>query len=418
MRTSSGKRVALRALVTRRFHAVTVRAAALVFHLRERLEKSEATPARVARYPGIAGFPDPALRDPPAPPAPPGDPWRVVVNDLRVGLVREIWIDSWRWTGEAQLTGGLFLRSGIEAEVLPSELAVESGTVHWGAEEFSRETTGTVRATLPRWNTQAYPGNDVWKIVSGAASLRGTLDGLAFLAPAGGGPRLAPGGTGTVRARVALSGGRGKARLDAEAAAVVVKIGERNVRGAVRANVFASQIDFLAGRVVFDGTRVRLQGVSFEGAAGAPWSGALDARQARLSLADGSLDARLSARLGDGRPLVALVPAGPPKWIAGLLDLRDFEASGRLRSAPGLLALSPAHAEAGTFSIDADWREARGRRWGALLVRKGALSLGLGLGGSDSALHLSGAAAWFADEARPGGLRTDRPREGTVRPGT
>lgn len=410
--------VALGALAARRFHASTVRAAALVFRLRERLEKSEATPARVARYPGITGFADPALRDPPAPPAPPGDPWRVVVDDLSVDLVREIWIDSWRWTGEARLTGGLFLRSGIEAEVFPSELAVASGTLHWGKEALSRETSGSVRGTLPRWNTQAYPGNDVWKIVSGAVSLRGTLDGLAFLAPAGGGPRLAPGGAGTVRARVALSGGRGRARLDAEAAAVVVKIGERSVRGAVRANVFASRIDFLAGSVAFDGTRVRLQGVSFEGDAGAPWSGALETRQARLSLADGSLDARLSARLGDGRPLVALVPSGPPKWIAGLLDLRDFEAAGRLRSAPGLLTLSPAHADAGTFSIDADWREARGRRWGALLVRKGALSLGLGLGEDGTALHLAGAAGWFADEGRPGGLRTDRPREGTVRPGT
>ncbi|HEX2758306.1 MAG TPA: hypothetical protein VHP60_07385, partial [Thermoanaerobaculia bacterium] len=187
-------------------------------------------------------------------------------------------------------------------------------------------------------------------------------------------------------------------------------LGKRTLRGAVRANVFARRIDFPDGSVALDGTRVRLQGVSLEGAAGAPWSGALEARQARLGLADGSLDAHLSARLGDGRPLVALVPSGPPKWIAGLLDLRDFEASGRLRSAPGLLALSPAHAEAGTFSIDADWREARGRRWGALLVRKGALSLGIGLGENGTSLHLVSAADWFAEEGRPGGLRTDQPR--------
>ena len=267
-----------------------------------------------------------------------------------------------------------------------------------------------MRAALPRFDTQAYPGNEVWKIMSGGASLRGTLDGLAFLAPTGGGPRLAHGGAGTVRARVALRDGRGSARLDADAAAVVVRLGERTVRGAVRANLFARRIDFPGGSAVFDGTRVRLQGVSLEGAAGAPWSGALEARQARLGLADGSLDAHLSARLGDGRPLVALVPSGPPKWIAGLLDLRDFEASGRLRSAPGILALSPARAEAGTFSIDADWREARGRGWGALLVRKGALSLGLGLGENGTSLHLVGAADWFAEEGRPGGLRTDQPR--------
>jgi hypothetical protein len=411
-------RVRLFDLLRRRFRAGSVRADALSFRLRERLERPEATPARLARFPGIVGFGELPLRDPPAPPAPPGDPWKVVIDDLSVGLVREIWIDSWRWTGTARVTGGFFLRPGLEAEVFPSELAVGQGTLHWGGETVSRVTAGSVSAALPRFDTQAYPGNEVWKIMSGGASLRGTLDGLAFLAPPAGGPHLAPGGAGTLRARVALRSGRGSARLDAEATAVVVRLGERTVRGAVRANVFARRIDFPGGSVAFDDTRVRLQGVSLEGAAGAPWSGALETRQARLDLEGGSLDAHLSARLGDGRPLVALVPSGPPKWIAGLLDLRDFEASGRLRSSRGFLALSPARAEAGTFSIDADWREARGHPWGALLVRKGALSLGLGLGENGTSLHLVGAAAWFADEGRPGGLRTDQPRgsKGTVRP--
>lgn len=110
------------------------------------------------------------------------------------------------------------------------------------------------------------------------------------------------------------------------------------------------------------------------------------------------------------------MPSGPPKWVAGLLDLRDYEASVAC-AAPGSLVLSPAHAEAGTFSIDAGWREAGGRRWGALLVRKGALSLGLGLGEDGTSLHLVGAAGWFAEEGRAGGLRTDQPRgsQGSVR---
>ena len=409
-------RVRLFDLLRRRFRAGRVRADALSFRLRERLERPEATPARLARYPRIAGFGEPPLRDPPAPPAPPGDPWSVLVDDLSVGLVREIWIDSWRWTGTARLTGGFFLRPGLEAKVLPSEVAVARGTLSWGAEPVSRETAGSVGAAFPRFDTQAYPGNDIWKIASGAVSLRGTLDGLAFLASPAGGPRLARGAAGTIRARVVLQNGRGSGRLDAEAAAVVVRLGERTVRGAVRANVVASRIDFHGGSVAFDGTRVKLQDVSLEGAAGAPWSCALEARHARLVFADGSLDAHLSARLGDGRPLVALVPSGPPKWIAGLLDLRDFEASSRLRVSPGFLAVSPARAEAGTFSIDADWRVAGGRRWGALLVRKGALSLGLGVGENGTSLHPVGAAGWFAEEGRPGGLRTDQPRGSKGRP--
>lgn len=410
--------VALPALAGRRFHAKAVRAAALVFRLRERLLLDEATPVRVARYPRVAGFPDPPLRDPPAPRPPPGNPWRVAVDDLFVELVREIWIDSWHWTGEGSVSGGMFLRSSIEAEVLPSEIAVRTGVLRWGEAIVSRETTGTVRAALPRFDVRAYHGNEVWKIVSGSASLCGTLDAIPFISPEGGGPRLAPGGAGTARVRVALRDGRGSARLDAESKAVVAKVGERKMRGAVRASVFARRIDFPAGTVAFDGTRVSFHGVSPEGAVGAPWSGALEARQADVGLRDGSVDAHLSARLGDGRPLVALVPSGPPTWIAGLLDLRDFEAAGRLRASQGFLAISPARAEAGTFSIDADWREARGRRWGALLIRKGALALGLGLGDEGTSVHLVGAVGWFAEQARAGGLRTSQPRgvEGPVRP--
>ncbi|MEO8053725.1 MAG: hypothetical protein ABI768_01130 [Acidobacteriota bacterium] len=328
--------VSLPALARRRFHAKTVRAGALSFRLRERLGAREATPARVGRYPRIAGYPDPPRRDPPAPRAAPGNPWSVVVDDLRVRLVRGIWIDAWRWEGKGRLAGGLFLRPGIEAEVFPGELDVEEGTLHWGAHAVSKSTAGRVRASLPRFDTQAYPGNEVWKIMSGGASLDGTLDALPFLARDGG--RAPVEGGGSVRVRVSMKNGRG----------------------------------------------------------GGP----------------------VAATLHDARPLLALLPPGPPSWIAGLLELHHFEVSAVSRIAPGFLAVSPVHAEAGTFSLDADWRSARGREWGALLVRKGILSLGLTLGDAEPATHVVGAADWFEAETRPGGLRTDQPRGsgGAVRP--
>jgi hypothetical protein len=260
----------------------------------------------------------------------------VAVDDLRVVLVRALWIDAWRWEGEGSLSGGFRLRPGIEAEVLPSELAVARGTLHWGGDVVSRNTAGHVRAWLPRFDTQAYPGNEVWKIMSGAAPLDGTLDAVPFLSPDGSSPSPTRGGR--VRVRVAMRDGRG----------------------------------------------------------------------------GGSV----AARLRDARPLVSLLPAGPPKWSAGLLDLRDFTVSARVRIAPGRLTVSPVHAAAGTFSLDADWHVARGRQWGALLARKGILSVGLGLGPAAPPLRIVGAASWFEAEGRPGGLRTDQPGEleGVVRP--
>lgn len=328
--------VALLDLAARRFRARTVRAAGLTFRLRERLTHDEATPARASRYPHIAGYPDPPRRDPPAPPEAPGNPWRVVVDDLRVDLVRAIWIDAWRWEGTGGVTGGFRLRPGIEAEVLPSELTVARGTLHWGKHVVSRDTAGCVRARLPRFDTQAYPGNKVWKIMSGSASLDGTLDAVPFVSPDG--------------SRSSLTGG-GSARV-------------------------------------------------------------------RVSIRDGRGGGNVSARLDDARPLLAILPPGPPKWIAGLVDLHGFSVAARLGIAPDRLTVSPLHADAGTLSLDADWRMAHGREWGALLVRKGGLAFALGLGPAAPPLRVVGAASWFQAEGRPGGLRTDQPRGsmGVVRP--
>jgi hypothetical protein len=403
-------RVRLSDLLRRRFRAGSVRANALSFRLRERLERSEATPARLARYPGIVGFGEPPLRDPPAPPADPGNPWRVVVDDLAVGFVREIWIDSWHWTGSARLEGGLDLLPGRQAEVFPAELSVAGGTLRFGERDVSRETVGAVRAALPRFETRDYPGNEVWKIVSGMAVLHGTLQGLDFLSADGEGLRVA-GGIGSARIGVVLDGGRGRARVDADARRLVAHAGKRLFRGSARAAVRARAIDFHEGTVSFAGTNVALSDFSLDGAAGDAWAGTFTTPGARLRLTDGSLDARVVARLRDGRPLVALLPPGLPKWLAGLLDLRDFGAEGHVMRAPGRLTISKASMEAGTFFLAGDYRETRRRSWGALLIRKGRLSVGIGLGSSGAAFHILKATEWFEKEGRPGGLRTDQPRD-------
>jgi len=403
-------RVRLFDLLRRRFRAGPVRANALSFRLRERLERSEAIPARLARYPRIVGFGEPPLRDPPTPPADPGNPWRVVVDDLAVGVVREIWIDSWHWTGSARLVGGFDLLPGRRAEVFPAELSVAGGTLRFGERDVSRETVGAVRAALPRWETQDYPGNEVWKIVSGMAVLHGTLQGLDFLSADGEGLRFA-GGIGSARIGVVLDGGRGRARVDADARRLVAHAGKRLFRGSARAAVRARAIDFHEGTVSLSGTSLALSDFSLDGAAGDAWAGTFTTPGARLRLTDGSLDARVVARLRDGRPLVALLPPGLPKWLAGLLDLRDFGAEGHVMRAPGRLTISKASLEAGTFFLAGDYREARQRRWGALLIRKGRLSIGVGLQGSGTAFHILGASEWFEKEGRAGGLRTDQPRD-------
>jgi hypothetical protein len=191
----------------------------------------------------------------------------------------------------------------------------------------------------------------------------------------------------------------------------VAQAGKRVLRGSARAVVRARAIDFHDGTVSLSGTSLALSHFSLDGATEEAWDGTFTAPAALLHLTDPSLNARVVARLRDGRPLVALLPPGLPKWLAGFLDLRDLGAEGHIVHVPGRLTISKASLEAGTFFLAGDYREARRRSWGALLIRKGPLSVGVGLQGSGTAVHIVGATEWFEKEGRPGGLRTDQPRD-------
>ncbi len=402
-------RVRLMDLAKRRFHATSVSSERLSFRLRERLEPQLATPVRLARYPQIAGFPEPPLSGP-ASSEGPAHPWRIVVDDLVSRTVDEIWVDSWHWKGTARLEGGFDLLPGRLAEVFPSELSVAAGRLVYGTNEVVRDTRGAVRAALPRFDTQEYPGNEVWKLMSGTAALRGEIRNLEFLSADGEGLRFA-GGAGRARLGVVLEDGRGRVRVDADSRGVVVRAGKKVVRGSARVALRARPLDFRAGTAAFDGTSLDLSSVSLDGVPGDSWEGSFTAPRGVLSLKDASLDMEVASRLRDGRPLLSILPPGPPKWLAGLLDLRNFAAAGHVAVSPGRVTISRASAEAGTFHVAADYRKKGSRGWGALLIRKGALSLGLGLQDGGTALHLVGATAWFEGEGRPGGLRTDQPRD-------
>ncbi len=362
--------VSLPSLLGRTFRATSVRAARLRFRLRERLTRREAADGRARRYPQIAGFPGPPLRGERTRVGTSERPWRAVVDSLVVSRVSEIWIDGWRWEGDASLRGGFRLDPGREAEVLASEIALARGALRFGGDTVSRALSGRVRARIPDFATRQYPGNDVWKIVSGDLDLRATLDAVPFLAGLGL-PRVsvAPGTQGSFRASGSLDAGAGAGALRAGAEIVAAPAG-RPYR-----------------------TRATL-----------------DARVDRVDFGAARLDGRVAARLADGRLLVELVPAGAPRWLASLPDLTDFAAAGRLRAASDLVALADVRATAAGLEARADWRRRGRREWGALLVRKGSLSVATGLGPGTPGLKVVGASTWFDDEARPGGLRTDQPR--------
>lgn len=399
-------------LMRRRFHVRHLHASRLAFRLRELLRREDATPELVARYPLIPGFADPPLlANAASAPSGRGRPWRVLLDDIAIEKVTDIWIDAWRWEGFARLGGGFELLPGYEAEVRSSRLEVVSGALHRGSAAVTEGTQGVVACAIPRFDTQAFPGNDVWKLIAGSAALRARLSGVSFLSSDGKGARFS-GGSGDVRFGVTLGAASGRARLVVSARDVKAQAGTRNVRGSVRAEIHVPRLDFGDLSASFSGSRLRLRDVAVDGATGRAWSGELRTPIAHLDLKNGGFGGHVDGRFADARPVVALLPPGLPKWVAGLLDLSDLSVSANTVVSPGVLEVTAARAAAGTFQLLGDYRE-RGRgRWGAFLVRSGPLALGVGVTETGTTLHPVGAVKWFEGEDQSGGLRSSRRSRG------
>ena len=310
----------------------------------------------------------------PAPPEPAEGPWRVVIDDLEIAGVKEIWIDSWRWNGKGSVAGAFELLPGREARVGPARLEVAEGTLRYGDSKVAERTLGAVWCDFPRFDSRTRPGNDVWKILSGGSTLQADLGSLAFLSSDSGDPRLS-GGAGSIRERIRMQDGVGSVHVSVTARDVAVRTRKREFRGSAQVDLEAPKVDFLQGEASLAGTKVVLSNVAVEGDPAHPWAATFSAPAARFLFADGSLDTQLACDLRDARPIVALLSSGLGKWAANLLHLENLHLTARLAAGPSRLALTSLHLSAGNFSLEGDYRSSPGRRHGDFRAKKGKLSI-------------------------------------------
>jgi hypothetical protein len=302
------------------------------------------------------------------------DPWEIIVDDLAIERVEEIWVDSYRWVGSGHVEGGFEVVPGRRARVGPARATLETGTIRRGDATVVARTTGSVWCELPSFDSRVWTGNEVWKILSGGAALEGGFGGPAFLDAEEGGPRFS-GGEGTVRLRVALKDGAGKAEASLTARNAKVRTKARGIRGTVVVDLLASGIDFRKGEASLAGTRVALSDVSVDGRGRVDaWAAVFQARTARLDFERGSVDARLEGRIRDARPIVALMPRGLPRWAAGILRLENLDARGRVTATPSRLSVEALRVTSGSFSLDGQYVRANGIGRGSLHVKKGLFS--------------------------------------------
>lgn len=394
-------------LLRRRFHVTRVTGRGLVFHARNRLTRAEAERPRARLLPPIAGFPDPPLLSPPAPKPPPtGKEWTVLVEHLEVDSVREIWIDDYRYTGDARLTGGFFLRPNQQAAVYPSELVSQTGVLRSGKQVLGEDVQARIAARLPEWDSRRLRGSQVLRLVIGKAeaSLRlPTAEVVNRLIGEPAGTRLEK-GSGRMNVKSSVERGVASGVIEFSSRDLALRILDVAMRGRFEARMALSGVHletFGGGRL--DGGRLNLtEAVLFDpDGSKHPWWGRIDfSPGAFRPKTEALFTTTATARSRDSRPLLRIVGLKIPKWARDLLDLESvLTARGAVRIGKGLVEIRRMTARTGKVRIDGDYRAKGSAKSGTFLIDSGLLSVGVGIDGEKTELDVLAPRKWFRRRA-------------------
>jgi len=391
-------------LFRHRFHATSVKASGLVFHLREKKEKRELNEAHGKRVPKIPGFPDPPLNTEPPKPPPPKEVarreyWTVFVEGLVADPAPEIWIELYRFHGHARVTGSFLIRPHVEAWVGPAVVRFLSGTVTLGREEtVIQSASGLGTCVIRAYDPERVRGSHVWPFISGRMQMEGQLAGFDFVdyfLRRSKEPRLA-GGTGHLSGNVVFEHGIGRGEARFEARAIAARYRKGTLTGRAGGRLAVSRWDMARNILEISGSRIDLTEIATSGASHdeRDWWGHFEFPSGQLR--DG-LTANTVVEARDARPLYTLFRADLPGWAEGLLKLEGIRSTARVRLSSDLVDVRDLEAEGGKFHISGEYSERGDRERGAFLVRTGLLSVGIDIEEGKGRLKLLGARKWFEE---------------------
>jgi len=214
------------------------------------------------------------------------------------------------------------------------------------------------------------------------------------------------GGTGLLSGDVSLDGagqvGQGRADLRGRGANLQV-LGLR-IRGDTQVKAQLKRADFESRQFDLGGTTLSLRNVQVDGDTRGKggWWGDVDLHSGYIqATAPYQVDARANLRLRDAGPLLGVFAqrSDYPRWVLGLLDAGEVQASGQLRWQREHLAVDDLQAENERLSLRARLDMPQGSRRGDLYLRWGVFGAGIELDGDTRTWHLSGARDWY--DSRP-----------------
>ncbi|MCC8626082.1 hypothetical protein [Xanthomonas vesicatoria] len=214
------------------------------------------------------------------------------------------------------------------------------------------------------------------------------------------------GGSGSLTGDVALNAsgdvGSGHAHLRGQGAHLA--LAGVHMRGDAELQAQLQRADFKNKFFDLSGTRVRLRNMRVgEDAADANWWGELQVGAGTIQAsAPFQLDAEAALRMRDAAPLLSVFAqrADYPRWVVGLLDSGELDATGRVRWRKQQLTVDDLHAENARLSLRARLALDDDTRRGNLYLRWGVLGAGIELDGKQRQWHLAGAREWY--DKQPG----------------
>jgi hypothetical protein len=393
--------VSLVDLLRKRFHATSVRARGLVFRLREKVEKAELSPPHMARVPKIPGFADPPLKisteQPPPAPVAGKRYWTVFVEDLAADPAQEIWIELYRFSGHAQVTGSFSIRPHVEARVGPAAVRFLTGALTLGEKEpLLKSATGLGTCVIEAFDPERVRGTHVWPYISGRMQMDGGLADLAFLhyfLRESKGPQLI-GGAGRASSNVEFDHGIGRGEARFEAHGVTARYNKGALSGDAAGTLAVTKWDMERNILDISGSHVDLSDIATSDTAHdeRDWWGHFQFQSGQLHE---GLKARTAVEARDARPLYTLFRADLPGWAQGILKLDGIHSTARLQLGSDLVEIRGLEAQGGKFHIAGEYEQKANLVRGVFLVETGVLALGMEIDAGASHLHLLGARKWF-----------------------
>ena len=213
------------------------------------------------------------------------------------------------------------------------------------------------------------------------------------------------GGTGLLSGDVELdtSGRVGRGRADLRGRGAQLQVAGMQLAGDAQVKAQLRRADLDAKQFDLGGSTVLLRNIrTGDGKGDAAWWGTLTLREGKIdAAAPFEVDAQTDVRLRDAGPLLGVFAerSAYPRWVLGLLDSGEVQATGQLRWKRGAVTIDDLQAENERLSLRARLQMAKAQKKGDLYLRWGVLGAGIELDGDQRQWHLAGAREWY--ESRP-----------------